>query len=437
MAHPISLDSRRPFWPSFAPRNLGAAQVAPDLSTTLDETRRRWIIKVMTTELFVAAATQKVAIYLGGENQIQFVVLLHIITLYLLAAKGCLRIHALRLALYLVMMALALVAHALSQHSAFSIPSMMLFSIIYGLYLFVIPLDRETYLRLLKNLQYATTGAALLVMSNWFTQAIGLGMPNIEAVIPSKFLFFYYVYIQPIHWGSRWIKPNGIFFLETSFVSQFIAFGLIIEVCFFRRIFVLGLLGAGLMSTFGGTGLLLVALSAVVVLFYLNRTLILALAIALPLAAAGAYGIGLLDNMAKRSDEFSQNGSSANQRFLAPIETINEAVEGNSFKYFFGIGAGNMPRAMNIAWNPTSKFFREYGMIAFMAWFVFIAYCYLGNGVPFIVGWIMFVQYHLLNGSLLVPIISVYSIIFAAGYVITDDRCSPPTPAQRPGSGRR
>lgn len=417
MARPISLTPTRPSWLSQAAQGLAMAEASP----LLDEARRRWIIRVMTTELFVAAATQKVAVYLGGENQIQFVVVLHIVTLCLLAARGCLRIHGLRLALYLVMMALALVAHAVSQHSAFSIPSMTLFAIIYGLYLFVIPLDRETYLRLLRNFQYATGTAALLVISNWLTQAVGLGMPNIETVIPSKLLFFYYVYIQPIHWGSRWIKPNGIFFLETSFVSQFIAFGLIIEVCFFRRITFLGVLGAGLMSTFGGTGMLLVVLSGVVMLFYLNRALIAALVVALPLAVGGAYGIGLLDNMAKRSDEFSQNGSSANQRFLAPIQTINEAIEGRSFKYFFGIGAGNMPRAMNIAWNPTSKFFREYGMIAFVGWFIFIAYCYFGGGVPFVMGWMMFMQYHLLNGSLLVPLISVYSIIFAAGYVVIQD----------------
>ena len=77
--------------------------------------------------------------------------------------------------------------------------------------------------------------------------------------MPERIVYLHYNYIQPIHWGSPWMKPNAVFFLETSHISQFIAMAIIIELSCFFRVRYLAFLGAALMTTFGGTGMLTVA----------------------------------------------------------------------------------------------------------------------------------------------------------------------------------
>ena len=377
------------------------------------------ITNLVTIELLIVIATQKVAVPLGGEGQIQLALLIHFAFTALHAGYGILQVHAKRLAFYLVLMSAALIVHVLSGVASFSPTSLLLFGAIYINYAFVMRIDRAMYLRILKRFQLIALGVAGLVGFNWLTQFAGLGMPNIETFIPKLMLYNQYNYIQPIHWGSPYTKPNAFFFLETSHTSQFIAFGLIIELCLFQRVRYVGCLAVALLSTFGGTGMTLILLSAPFMLLYLRPVFAISLLVCAPLALVVASGIGLLDNIEKRSTEFSRDGSSANQRFVAPVEVMAEVLTGDPDKAVLGIGAGNMPRALNITWNPMSKVSREYGFVVFGLWFFFMIYCLFGNGVPFIVSWIFFIQYHLLNGSLLVPLHTVYCILAASAYIVS------------------
>ena len=380
--------------------------------------RDRLVVNLVTVEIALLVLTQKIAVPLGGESQIELALLIHYAFLAAFLTLNRLRIQGMRLCLYLLMMAAATLAHAATPVANFSTPSLILFAAIYAMYIFVIPLGRELYLTILKRFQAVVLAVAALVASNWLTQIVGLGMPNLELWIPQKFLFNYYVYIQPVHWGSPYTKPNAIFFLETSSTSQFLAFGLIIEICLFRRPVQTAAMLSGLLLTFGGTGLLLILLTAPFILFYLRPIFALVLVVCAPLALGGAGAIGLIDNAAKRSTEFSKEGSSANQRFLAPLEIIDETLNGDGLKALFGTGAGNMPRAMNIVWNPVSKMLVEYGLIAFAAWFLFMIGCVFGSGVPFVVSWMVFMAFQLLNGSLLVPINSMYCIMLSSLYLV-------------------
>lgn len=398
---------------------LPVAWPAPAVTDGAQDSRReRLFVNLVTVEIVLLVLTQKIAVPLGEESQIQLALVLHYAFIAIYAASTGIHVHGKRLILYLALLSAATLAHALTPAPNFSSPSLFLFAVIYFMYVFVVDIRRSVYLDILKRFQLIVLAVAGLVASNWLTQIVGLGMPNIELVVPEKFLFDTYVYIQPVHWGSPYTKPNAIFFLETSSTSQFLAFGLIIELCLFRRLFHTGAMLAGLLLTFGGTGLLLILLSAPFILFYLRPVFAMALLICAPLVILGASTIGLVDNASKRSTEFSQQGSSANQRFLAPIESIDAALNGDGARALFGNGAGNMPRALNIVWNPVSKMFVEYGLIAFVAWLVFQVTSVFGHGVPFVVSWMVFMAFQLLNGSLIVPINSMYCIMLASLYSV-------------------
>ena len=59
--------------------------------------------------------------------------------------------------------------------------------------------------------------------------------PNIDTLLPPPLLIPNFNYVQPIVWGLNYMKPNAVFFLEVSFLSQFIALALGIELVLFRR----------------------------------------------------------------------------------------------------------------------------------------------------------------------------------------------------------
>ena len=126
--------------------------------------------------------------------------------------------------------------------------------------------------------------------------------------MPERIVYLHYNYIQPIHWGSPWMKPNAIFFLETSHISQFIAMAIVIELTCFFRLRYLAFFGAALLSTFGGTGMLTLLASLPFVLGRVPKGVILAGILLLPVFYLGADAIGLLDNVKNRSTELSARG---------------------------------------------------------------------------------------------------------------------------------
>ena len=297
--------------------------------------------------------------------------------------------------------------------------SFMFLVVISLCFCFEIKISRDNYISYLKIFQKFGVFAALLVYIDWIFQFAHLPMPNIELLIPKNWLFYNYVYIQPLNWGNKFMKPNGFFFLETSFVSQFIAFSLIFEFCLFRRLGYIVLLGTALVASFGGTGMLLLALSSPVILFYFRLKLVPLALIALPIGGFTAVQLGVLDNVVERSSEFSKEGSSGNVRFTNQLQSVIDVVNSGPLYALAGRGSGLMPQRLNLLYTPLAKVPYEYGFITYIFWFLFIIYCSFGRGVPFIVSWAAIVQYMLLNGSLLVPICNAYIVVLCSLFRVT------------------
>lgn len=395
----------------------GGAQVRP---TPSRETRRDdFLVRLMTIELFLVMLTQKLAVPLGAEAQFQSTIAIHFVVMMLCAAKSYVRLNAVNAIIYLVVVGVGISVNALFHASEFSPTSLLLFSTIYAGFIFVLPISRDGYFRILRNFQWLAVLVACLVWFDWAIQFAGIPMPNIETVIDKILLYKQFAYMQPLVYGSKFFKPNAIVFLETSYVGQFIAMGFIIEVCFFRRMTMMAFLFPSILVTFSGTGMLLVLACSPLMLPYLRAKVLLGLMVAAPLALISAASLGVIDNAEKRlTQDFDRKGSSGQQRFLAPLETMEETLAEDLQTAVVGVGAGNIAKGFNIMWIPVAKALKEYGLIFFVLWFGMTVVFFFGAGRPVVISWMMFIVYHVCNGSLLVPLVSAYCYLLAAGYMI-------------------
>jgi hypothetical protein len=171
-------------------------------------------------------------------------------------------------------------------------------------------------------------------------------------------------------------KSNGFFLLEPSSFSQLMAIALLCEWTLFKRIGRMSVLALGLLVSYSGTGILTLVLGA---MFPLGpRTVVRALGF----AALGGFVFFLLGDLLHlsftldRVNEFSTPGSSGSDRFVAPIQLLQEQIgDGSDIVHvLLGNGPGSMTRAVRgyTFFDPTwARLFFEYGLLGSIAflWF--------------------------------------------------------------------
>jgi hypothetical protein len=392
-----------------------SANVKRGIAPLLEDERR--IIHIIAGFFAFAIVTMKLAPHMAGTS-IQMVLPQMYILLATLLIMRVAYFSLNRILLYILFICGGAIANLLSGPFS-QLPSFFFVVVIYITYTVELKISKEGYKYYLNIVQWFGIAASILVFMDWAFQLVGFAMPSLDKIIPDNWIFFNYVYIQPLEWGNSYMKPNGLFFLETSYISQFLAFCLAFEICLFRRLKFLMTFSVALVSTFGGTGLLLFALCVPVIIFYLRIKLIPILLIAMFAGGIAAVQLGVLDNVEQRTEEFGKPGSSGNMRFTNQWNTFVGVVQGDTEKALVGHGAGVMLRQLHTMVIPPAKVAYEYGLIVFPFWFLFIVYCMFGRGVPFIVSWAMLMQYLFLNGSFLVPINNYYIVIMACLFRVT------------------
>jgi len=386
------------------------------------------VVKILTFSFLLIVITQKLAVPLGGDvrNQVALALVVEYAVLGYLMFKGRAVVHPHRLFLYLLMAALLVLFNSTRSLSDYSLPGLMLFLVIFAMYVFVIPVDTQTYRRLMGNFVWIGLFAAGLVWMDWATQIVHLGMPNLEKVVPVEFLYREYNYLKRMWWGPLQMAPNGLFFLESSHLSQFLAMALIVEIVLFQRLSRMAILGVSMLASFGGTGLLMLTVCAPFLLMRLQPRIVIVLVMLAPLGLVLALQLGVIENISRRSDELGTRNASATVRFQKPIEVVSEAAAGPLDTFLMGQGPGTMPKGMvnqsavTFAWAPYAKSIVEQGFIVFAVWMVLFCYCVFSPGIPFVIALAGFVQFQFLNGSLGVPLNSIYCLFLSGLYMITD-----------------
>jgi hypothetical protein len=232
----------------------------------------------------------------------------------------------------------------------------------------------------------------------------------------------------PLYWTSPVYKSNGFFFLEPSFFCQFLAIAVVAELIAGPRALRLLVLTAGLMCSYSGTGLTMLALF---IPFYFlrhadSRLFFFAALISLVLIF---FGDALsIDAFTRRVSEFSDVQSSGWARFLSMFSVLQNVVFANDLTFFLGRGPGTVQEQFHQfsfnAFDPTwGKVIYEYGLLGSLVYFRFFyaAFCKGPKGLRFAVGYTyFFLGGYLLNPSVLMQLAAL--VVWVGKAVAVTDR---------------
>jgi len=248
---------------------------------------------------------------------------------------------------------------------------------------------------------------------------------NLDKLVPTEFLFKNYTYQRLMQWGLPYIKPNVVLFLEPSILSQFLALAKIVEILSFRRVWVLSVLMLAQLLTFSGTGLILIAICAPFILARLPARWVALITAASFAGLLVLTATGYIAAMLSRISEFQTVGSSAYERFLAPILEIRKMITDNR-SIFVGIGAGNLSesdRENQIHWASV-KCMAEYGFLTFLMFHVFLIYSLFSGSPNRILALALIFTYSFLGGAFGVPMYAMTVMLLGTFLRLREDQTS-------------
>ncbi len=332
-----------------------------------------------------------------------------------------------RLLFFLVFSGLAVATNVLSGRPYSSL-SLVYVMAIYFPFVFRFFISASVYRRLMNIYVLAAMGIVALVVIEHLIQLSfsSAAWPAIEKAVPTEFLVKDYNYIQPIQYGSRLMKPNAVFLLEASFVSQYIALGLIVELIFFGRMWRMLILTAGLLLSFGGTGLLLVIACLPFLVLRMSPRVMLVALVVLVFAGLAALEFGWYTQVSHRMTEYQLATSSAHERFVSPATALVDFLQRPDALYM-GVGAGQIDIGHGEAWWPVTKVTVEYGVLTAAAFFAFFLYSLFGEGGHLRMGFALFLFYNFLSGSFAVPVNALTCVFFCTLFRVAN----PPKPPRR------
>ncbi|MFM9916809.1 MAG: hypothetical protein ACKVOX_13440 [Rhizobacter sp.] len=273
----------------------------------------------------------------------------------------------------------------------FSYASLLLFTMLHFPY--VLQLKRAPdYSQVLALYQRVALSIAALGMLQYGIQFLigpALAFP-IENFFPEAFKVSKFNMQGYLEYGSEVYRTNGVFMLEPSFYSQLLAVGVVIEAVTRARAWVLIVLLAGMVVSFSGTGLMLLAACLPCQAIVKRRWDLLAAGVVL---VAGAVTLAaLLDSpylnvFFKRAGEFTATGSSGFARFVGGFYLFEQFLWPDVMRGLFGFGAGSLQAYQAKAtWssggNAFFKMIFEFGLVGGLAYFTFIGYVLRHSAAP-------------------------------------------------------
>lgn len=217
----------------------------------------------------------------------------------------------------------------------------------------------------------------------------------------------------PLSYGSALLRSNAYVLLEPSFLSQYCAIAIVMELTFFHKRWRIPLYAAGMFSAAGGTGSITLLIFVAAYAWHHNK---------LPqLATLGAVGLialwmfsdnAVIENMMGRTSEFTEPGSSAYGRFVVPyLQAGRQLVDAASWIVGLGPGAGNGDRLLLEGWSPDEvgnliapiKMLIEYGLIGAIPFTIFITRAFFDHPRSVVLSLAMFICYTFMSSSLQHP----------------------------------
>jgi hypothetical protein len=132
-----------------------------------------------------------------------------------------------------------------------------------------------------------------------------------------------------------------------------------------------------------------------------------------------AYKFGWFEIVSNRMDEYKQTGSSANMRFIEPLDRLIQFI-GRDNALFGGIGAGQIEKGRNFQWWPFTKSAIEYGLIQALAFYAFFLYALVKNAPSRTLAFVLAVWYTF-EGALLTAINPLACVLLSTIFFIRRD----------------
>jgi hypothetical protein len=229
-------------------------------------------------------------------------------------------------------------------------------------------------------------------------------------VVPSTYLVPDYNFSNELAYGVDVYKSTAFVLLEPSFLAQYCALGILIGIVLGVPAWKLLVLGCGLVSSVSGTGLVLLAFGAVLLVLRLPRRLRIGHAIAGVLTGALLLFSPVATFLLRRQDEFGQEGTSGNARFVSPYEQAWEGLLDDPARLFVGAGPGSIYRiltrqetGLEILYGTIPKLAFEYGILAGGLFALFLVTASLDRGPWRVIPASLVFMTFLLSGALLQP----------------------------------
>lgn len=295
--------------------------------------------------------------------------------------NGTASVSAARLVL-LLLFTVTMLASLIGSTGAIKYPSMGMLWLSYATLAVRIEVSEDTARRCFNAFQVSMLGVAGIVLVQQAIQyTVGHAYwPDLERVVNANFLYPGFAYHRPYVFGSPYDEPNGIFFLEPSAVSFYLAIAIGIELAMFRRLGYLAGLVVGMFACLAGSGPLGLVLTAPFWIVKLGRKWLMVLMLAgVPLMLVAAAS-GSLDHLVARSGELHDENSSGYARIVVPLQSIAEEYD-RPGSTLTGSGPGTSPKALNISPWPFSKLYHEYGLLTAASFHLFLLVCVL-DGPP-------------------------------------------------------
>jgi hypothetical protein len=287
-------------------------------------------------------------------------------------------------------------------------------------------------------------------------QFLGQFVLGTERVFPLEYLPEFvkaqnYNVIIPLTYGSPIVKSNGVFFLEPSFFSQFLAIALILELLGRQRPMRSGIYLFALLISYSGTGLLTAAIFAPFALMRRINVPIILGCIVMAIIVALSMSVLEFNTVFSRVDEFTAPESSGFARFISPFYLIRDFLIPSPDNFLFGMGPGTIDAALKkatfhayLAHDPTwIKLIFEYGLVGGVAFLSYVM-CAMYTGARdrmfstlLLFAWLALGGY-LLNGMMNVLFVTL-GVMHSWSAVRTQERPLTPRHARMAGrpAGRR
>lgn len=209
----------------------------------------------------------------------------------------------------------------------------------------------------------------------------------IETWLPRSMLIQNYNYLNPLSYGSTILKSNGVFTLEPSFFSQFLAIAMIAELSLANRWPRIALYAAGIVVSYSGTGIIILLVTLPMLIVSRRRWDLLGAAL-VGLAVLAVFAEQLnLGLFIERAGEFSSVHSSGFERFTGAIFLFEQFLWDNPWRALFGFGAGafqdfSLRAHLPVAEMALTKILLEFGLIGSALTFGFLGYCLRSVNAP-------------------------------------------------------